>query len=465
MTVDSFIEKYKKYNISKSIKNIVIKFNHSQIFDKQFFEDIIDMINDIKNIDNFDPDSIDNNNFKFNFVICDNAINYSKEQKERVYDLKNMLNSNNIACYFRLGGANYSFEEVENANKQIKEIAVKIKSQKLSPLEQLLSVYFLITKKSYNEALSSLDSHLPRTIYGVLNTKYIVCVGYSELFEAIMQQINPNIKIHQNSVEVNRGRHSNLIVHIVDKKYNINGLYILDPTIDNRAKKQENLRMNLFAIPLCDYDNFNITEIFHTDVDIFTEREYTSLDDGINKNLLETFRKCETLEGNISLKANKGYIGKTTLLDLMKDEMIKNTVVDFYNEYITDNIVKMEEMSAFEYDEQKLKRIEQNINTTYEKIRLIGEDRLNNINIAYFYDDIIKAISYLSAPIPLKFMKNAVKTYIKTNNPQLTEEELNTQTNSAIQLNIDRSLKFFNENAKNCFAQIAYKIEKTHFCK
>ena len=91
------------------------------------------------------------------------------------------------------------------------ELSLSLEEEDDDELDEL-SLSELVT------VLLTIDNYMSRSVYGVLNSNFIVCVGYSELFEAIMKQINPNIKIYENSIIVG-GRHSDLIVHLIDKKY------------------------------------------------------------------------------------------------------------------------------------------------------------------------------------------------------------------------------------------------------
>ena len=454
MDIYRFIDKYEKYDIKKTQNEIDIKFSHDDIFNKNFFNDVIDIINSIENVDNFDADTIEDDKFVFRFCICDNPINYTKEQYDRVKELKNFAETNNIECFFRQANANFTFEEVENANKQINELANKIASQNLSPLEQMLSVYIEITKKPYQDVLLTIDNYMSRSVYGVLNSNFIVCVGYSELFEAIMKQINPNIKIYENSIIVG-GRHSDLIVHLIDKKYNIDGLYLLDPTFDNKGEKKENIRLGMFLLPLTDFNCVN-KEI---ELDDYTYMVYTSNDDGTNSEKLEYKRKYETNEGNISLLANKGHVGLSTLKEFLKNNIIKNTVEDLLKTDLEINYKKLQQ-SFLESDSKTFEEVSKDIKYINEKIEMLKNNNIPLNRLGMYQNKIIDAITYLSAPIPFKFMKNAVKTYISKNNPQLSEYDVTIKTNEVMQLNIENAGLTYNENATNCFAQKFYSMQE-----
>ena len=157
----------------------------------------------------------------------------------------------------------FSIKEVENANSKIKETAEKIKENDFSPLEKLLMGYLTVTARTYiEEDDNAADS---RSIFGLLNSKNIVCVGYANWLKAIMKEVgDENIKIYKNEVSCSQGKsgysnHQNLIVHIKDEKYDIDGYYYLDPTFDSGHNYVMPPRLSFFMTPLKDIDKIEVT--------------------------------------------------------------------------------------------------------------------------------------------------------------------------------------------------------------
>ncbi len=444
MDRDDFLDKYENCSYSYYYNKILLKLNHEQIFNKDLFNQIIDIINDSEQLD----DNID-------LLICDDAIKYSDEQMKRVEDLFNFCSSHNINCYFRQGRTNFSLEEIKNAKKQILDFANKVKSQNLSPIEQLLSVYFHVTKREYKDSINETRIELSRTVYGVLNFNYIICVGFSELFEAIMNEINTkDVKIYQNSLVVNNSRHSDLIVYVKDKKYNVDGYYFLDPTYDSRYDRPQAYRLSFFLIPLNDMKKINST----ITLDDYTELNYTSRDDGKNRDILEHYRKYNTTEGNISLKANEGYIGITTLKEILENQVFKNTTIDLLENRIGEDLQLIDLYISDNTKKKEIKYLERNINKCYKKINILTQNNFDEDNLDLLKQDIFNTLSYLSAPIPLKIIKNVIKTYLKTNNKDLTKEQLDLCVKAILLLNSENDKIYYKSNAKNCFVGEKDKI-------
>lgn len=129
----------------------------------------------------------------------------------------------------------------------------------LSPFEKFLFAYNVTKKfKKYKENLN--DKGSSRTLYEVLDNEYMVCVGYSTLLGDLLDKLGisnseysitldtmlgnlPNDieyipdKIEKNGkeqdVKVEVAHHARRLIHLVDEKYGIDGIFVSDPTWDN----------------------------------------------------------------------------------------------------------------------------------------------------------------------------------------------------------------------------------------
>ncbi len=184
---------------------------------------------------------------------------YSIEQWQLIRKVDEFLKKRNITLGFEDMEYTWSIDEVENANSQIAKIASKIKEKSYSPYEKLLSAYLDVTRRQFVSEGENEHYSQSRSVYGVLNSNKIVCVGFAKLFEEIIQQVgDENIKIFRNFVEVSHdgetisGGHQNLIVYIKDEKYKINGFFYLDPTWDCATEEVGFGNLNYFMLPLED---------------------------------------------------------------------------------------------------------------------------------------------------------------------------------------------------------------------
>ena len=135
----------------------------------------------------------------------------------------------------------FTYDEVKKANARIKKWANIINKQNYSPLEKLLRAYIIVSNLDYKEEDKSKSTSISRSVYGVLNSKYVVCAGFSEYFKAVANELNEtNLKVFGNNIgteEDSFGKkvysfHRNNICYIKDEKYKIDGYYYLDPTWD-----------------------------------------------------------------------------------------------------------------------------------------------------------------------------------------------------------------------------------------
>ena len=178
----------------------------------------------------------------------------------------------NVETYLAKRGVSFGFEdlemtwdlkEVENANNKVKSITNEIKKHNFSPLEKLLYGYISVTSPTYK--INDFFEHYSksRSIYGVLNSEKIVCVGYANLLSAFLEEVDSkNLKPYINMVKVSEdgktahAYHANLIVYVKDEKYNIDGYYYFDPTWDaGHEKFSDYPSLNFFMLPLKDINN------------------------------------------------------------------------------------------------------------------------------------------------------------------------------------------------------------------
>ena len=75
----------------------------------------------------------------------------------------------------------FDFDDVKKVSEEIYAFGKRCRLNKLTPLEALLWCYATTTKRRYNAENENEGSGISRSIYGVLTTNKIVCVGYVNL--------------------------------------------------------------------------------------------------------------------------------------------------------------------------------------------------------------------------------------------------------------------------------------------
>lgn len=120
-----------------------------------------------------------------------------------------------------------SMDYVENIVKHIKSLC-------FSPLEQVMYVYDLVRKRVYNLEPSGKPPYVSREFTYVVNGEYIVCSGYTRLFNVILSKLGINTLDYTIKRKDCFISHMRSALFLNDKKYNIKGVYFFDPTWDSR---------------------------------------------------------------------------------------------------------------------------------------------------------------------------------------------------------------------------------------
>lgn len=180
--------------------------------------------------------------------LVDEECNFTIEEWEKIKALNEKFKEKNIKFGFEDYGNIWSVSQVENANKNIEEVTTEINQADLSPIEKLMYAYIKISRRKYKSETKEEDSSISRSVFGVLNSDKIVCVGYAALLRTIVNQLgDENIQIFQNEIV----GHENIVVHIKDSKYGVEGYYVLDPCWDSFTASDE-INLNHFLIPIKD---------------------------------------------------------------------------------------------------------------------------------------------------------------------------------------------------------------------
>lgn len=164
-------------------------------------------------------------------------------------------------------------------------------AQELTPLERYLYAYNIVKNyKKYNKSESWGES---RTLYNVLDGKYMVCAGYVRLLEDLLEKLNIEsccFSVTVNGLVDENPNHDILQVNIKDSKYGIDGIYFCDPTNDQAIDENKDYYtfclMPLDSISYFTTNVSNINDFFAVkSIDEFLEKckEWENLPQ--NKNL------------------------------------------------------------------------------------------------------------------------------------------------------------------------------------
>lgn len=252
-TIQQAIDEYLKLKKANKDLTFVIIADKDFIMDSSFSQNLKKTLSYL-DANNIKPHSIE-------FSIDSDDKKYSNSEWTKIKNLATTLEKKGIKFGLEDMTKTWSIKEVETANKKISTTADDIKKLNLSPYEKIMMAYLKVTSRKYVYEDETDHYSESRSVYGVLNSEKIVCVGFSELFEAIIKEVgDENIQIYQNNVacapdgKVISGHHRNMIIHVTDEKYGIDGFYYIDPTWDCGHQDKYVPTISFFMIPLSDID-------------------------------------------------------------------------------------------------------------------------------------------------------------------------------------------------------------------
>ncbi len=176
-----------------------------------------------------------------------NKITIEVKNRNKFYESK-LYNSNFDITIKGLDYESYTLAELKKEDDLIDKIVEEIKNGDSSPFEKYIACYNIVKRfKAYKESDNDQESRRLRLL---LNNDYMVCVGYTNLLEILLNRVGFNV--YQFSVTIDTSydngftteeipvsldHHARLIIKMDDPKYNIHGFYVSDPTWDNNLEE------------------------------------------------------------------------------------------------------------------------------------------------------------------------------------------------------------------------------------
>lgn len=219
----------------------------------------------------------------------------------------------------------------------------------LSPVEKLAFGYDIMKTFEYKEATNE-DVFESREPYKIIKTGNIVCVGYTNMLAEILKGTEGisftdfSVSCYKEDDKTLSGYHSRGLVKVDDDKYDIHGVYVVDPTWDS-YKKNGNKRLGNDYTALDLYTYFLISpedykKVFpHDSVPNFFKKDYEYLNlnmdnldsynelsdkDFTDKDLF-TFNFKELFESSVSNERKLEYLKGKKLNKKTIMEIVRNT--------------------------------------------------------------------------------------------------------------------------------------------
>lgn len=328
-----------------------------------------------------------------------------------------LLDNIDLEIIYQNQSSPINIKELYITSLVVEEISNEIEKYNLSTLEKILYTYDIVKSRVYKECDKDKDS--ARDLNKILETNYTVCVGYSNLFTAILKNLN----INAIPLVSTKTKHQRSLVYIKDDKYKIDGVYAFDATYDSRRNSKYINNYNYFGILPSDseketpsnlYDIINIS--FEDLIELYQEKDiikriYTieekelKIKDSfefINQNnynifeeLIKTYKFISKQERdivhNIYYMYNSKYNPKKIPSASLLRAIYKVRTIEYYNgiinsiniEEISDSVIDRIISQKQRYTETKdeYERLYEILNETAEVHEIVNEEMLKNKNI------------------------------------------------------------------------------------
>lgn len=386
--------------------NIRLPIKFGEKNEKEYFSELVNIFNRLAS-----------HNKKYNI-----EIEVTNRQKLKESGLLSQLPSN-INVLIKNDLYTYNYETFMSEEETIEKLIAPIKQANLSPLEKYLAAYNIAKQfKPYKE--NKEDKNQSRYLRYILNNDYIVCVGFAKLLEEFLNHLeipimNIGVAVDvsydkgftQEEKTLNLAGHARCMVKIDDDKYNIHGIYVVDPTWDN------DLENDLYLNALMTFDR---------------KKEARRLEGLSSEDLLLDFHNIEEFKKKTAyymkkqIKTNQGKNTDTKSYDSAVEKSYRN----YYDAVL--NILSQLDYQKYEYFKNKYIILKSHItNSLSESISSKDLDKVFN-EMLLEYAEYILTLSNKKVSIS-SILKAA--TEVKRKVDGLTDIELKEWLENTIKVN------------------------------
>lgn len=175
--------------------------------------------------------------------------------KETFAILKNSLIHENVIFFDKYNeGKEMSLKNLLTMYEQLLTCIKKAKEKEYSPVESLYFAYNIVKSRVFKDEDKNEDKCKSRSLSEVLKSDKIVCAGFANYLLCLCDLLEiPAEKIVWVPKQKGKVGHETIAVYLNDPKYNILGIFAIDPTWDckenQRDKKYKN-DITHFLVPM-----------------------------------------------------------------------------------------------------------------------------------------------------------------------------------------------------------------------
>ena len=321
---------FKNLSIELPLKEDYTDDANKNISEKEDLEKIIDALIDI---DTLSITVIDNGkqSIEESLEIIDKIEKSIGSKIENIYYITGNRNIDNIEILKTLENDHRvsimydkeiicSIDDFINMRNHINKMVNELKKFELSPLEKVLYVYDIIKDFYIINHKYMKEKKVSRLIHRIFKVNELNCQAYAALYSEILRELKieaTDFNLYSPLVEelfLTSDNHARTMIHLVDNKYKIDGLFSTDVVWDAIKKIKKNYHYEFFLTRISNLKRQYSLDKFHNDIEILfnnisitdlSEKEKQVYERLLNKNNIsnediENLKKI--MKNNISLK-------------------------------------------------------------------------------------------------------------------------------------------------------------------
>ncbi len=228
----------------------------------------------------------------------------------------------NVYLFFDGNKTERHIKEYKSTIDAIDDIVKTINKYNLSPLEKIMYAYDLVRDRVYTKESENESNIVSRDLSSVLFGDKIVCAGYVAIFNAVLKNLGISVMDYIIARKDNNKKgHIRSLVYVNDKKYNINGIFLFDPTWDSKKYEGDKSYLTSYKFFCKSKDEFR-----------YFDQEYNNVTlPNYSKNFAPKVKKIIETEGLIHIPSD---IAKTfnDISILVNNKSLANGII--FNEKI-----------------------------------------------------------------------------------------------------------------------------------
>lgn len=228
----------------------------------------------------------------------------------------------NVYLFFDGNKTERHIKEYKSTIDAIDDIVKTINKYNLSPLEKIMYAYDLVRDRVYTKESENESNIVSRDLSSVLFGDKIVCAGYVAIFNAVLKNLGISVMNYIIARKDNNKKgHIRSLVYVNDKKYNVNGIFLFDPTWDSKKYEGDKSYLTSYKFFCKSKDEFR-----------YFDQEYNNVTlPNYSKNFAPKVKKIIETEGLIHIPSD---IAKTfnDISILVNNKSLANGII--FNEKI-----------------------------------------------------------------------------------------------------------------------------------